>query len=310
MKLVRREVISLKVETTYRTDAVPSPATDSLLVENLSWGIEGLRMVERNPIRPSLAAMKSLYAGSLITVSFDAEIKGSGTVAVAPEIGAAFVGCGMLETVTALTSVGYTPASTDHKSVTIYIYEDGDLMKLVGCVGKIGGNIETGNTGKVSFTFVGHLDTAPSATALPSPSYDSTLPVPLINVPFVVGAYSAEINALSFDDGNNVVTPSSISKADGYGQIRIIGRKFTGSFDPEADLVATKDFLAEFKAGTTVALDTGVIGADAGNKYQITMPVVNYTEFGNGDKDGIRTREIGFEALESTTDDEFSIVFT
>jgi len=308
-KHVRREIIGLKVESIYNNDSVPTAAADAMLVENLSWGLEGLRMVERNPVRPSLAKLASIYAGSLISISFDAEIKGSGTAGTPPEIGAALIGCGMSETIVAITSVDYKCASTGHQSVTIYLWEDGSVYRFTGCLGSVSGSIETGAKGMLSFNFTGHI-AGKSDIAFPIPAYDDTVPPALINVPFSVGGYNAVINALSFDLSNEILTPPSISSPDGYAQIRINGRDVNGSFDPEATTFAVKDFLAELQANTTFSLNCGDAGAVAGNKWKITMPAINYKELSNGDREGLRTREVGFEAREVTTDDEFSLLFT
>ncbi len=308
-KLVKREVLLLKIESTYNTDANPTAANDALLVENLSWSFEGLRMVERNPITGSLAKKKGIYAGSLVSVTFDVELKGSGVAGTAPEVGQALRACGFGETVAVSTSVAYSPVSTGHESATIYYYEDGSLYKITGCRGTVSANLETGSAGKLSFTFTGHL-ASKSDTALVSPTYDSTVPAPLINVPFSVGGYSAVINALAFDVSNEITTPPSLSASDGFGEIRIAGRDVNGSFDPEAQAFATKDFINELQTGASLALSCGVIGSSAGNRIQIDMPAISYRELSPGDRDGIRTYEIGFGAHESTTDDEVTITFT
>jgi len=309
VKLVRREVVLLKVESTYNTDAVPSASVDALLVENLSNGLEGLRMVERAPIDGSIAKKQSVYGGSLYTVSFDVEIKGSGSAGVAPECGQALRACAMGETIVASTSVAYSPVSTAIESATIEYYEDGSLIKLTGCRGTVSGALETGGFGKLSFTFTGHL-LSKTDSALPSPSYDSTLPAPLISVPFTIGGYAAIINNLSFDLGNELTTPASISSADGYSDVIITGRDVNGSFDPEATLVAVQDFLGDLQSSSTKALACGVIGTTAGNRYRIDMPSVSYRELSPGDRDSLRTYEIGYGASEATTDDEITILFT
>ncbi len=309
VKLVRKEVLLLKVESTYGTDSLPAASTDALLVEGLSSGLEGLRMVERAPIDGSIAKKQSVYGGTLYTVSFDVEIKGSGAAGTAPELGQALRACGFGETIVASTSVAYSPVSNGHESATIYYYEDGSLYKLTGCRGTVSGSLETGAFGKLSFTFTGHL-ASKTDSALVSPAYDSTIPAPLISVPFTIGGYAAVINSLAFDMGTELVTPSSISASDGYSDILIAGRDLTGSFDPEATLISDQNFLADLQSSATKALSCGVIGSTAGNRYKIDMPSVSYKEMSPGDRDSIRTYEIGYQATESSGDDEITILFT
>jgi len=306
--LKNREVILAKVESTYNTDSTPA-ATDAVLVEALSWANNGLRMVDRPVMRANIGKVKQVYAGRLVDFTFTAEIKGSGAAGTAPELGALFRACGLDETVVASTSVTYAPVSTAHESVTLYMYRDGKRIILTGCRGNVSFAFETGGLGKASFTMTGHV-AAETDTAMVTPSYDTTVPPALINVPFSIGSYSAVINALNFDLSNTIATPADMSAADGYGAVQITARDVNGSFDPEDNLVATKDWLGIFTGGTNQALDTGVIGSVAGNRYQVTMPVTYFKDVSPADRDGVTTLEIPFGATESSGDDEVSIAFT
>ena len=306
-KLTRREMILAKVETTYNTDATPT-GDDAILVENLSWSHEGARMVERPAIRKSLAQLQQIFAGTLRQMTFDVEIKGSGTAGEAPELGVLLRGCGMAETVDAST-VTYEPASESQESLTIYYYEDGTLYKVTGARGTVSADLTTGATGKLSFTFTGHVDDGTDEPA-PTPSYVDGVPPALINVPFDVSGFSAVISQLQFDLNNTVATPPSISESDGYGEIRITSRDINGSFDPEAELKANQDFIQDWKNGANKVIDTGVIGGTVGNQYQVTFPAAHYREISPGDRDSIRTYSVGFGASEETTDDEFSLIFS
>lgn len=307
--LVNREVITAKVETTYNTDAVPTGADDAVLVESPSWSNEGAKMIERANVKATLGKDQSIFAGSLKSVSFEMEIKGSGTAGSVPEMAALLRGCGLGETIVASTSVTYAPVSTGHESITIYYYSDGLLHKLTGCRGNASINLEAGGAGKVSFSFTGH-NAGVTDTALVSPTYDTTVPAPVINTPFSIGGYSSVINSLSADLANGLSTPTDISSSDGFGEVIITSRDVAGSFDPEQVLKATKDYINEWEAGTLMALSCGVVGSAAGNRYQVTMPAVYYREVGPGDRDGLRTFEVSYGAAESSGDDELSLIFT
>ena len=308
--LTNREVLLLKVETTYGTDSVPVEGTDALLVENLGWSNEGLRMNERPAVRANIGMLQQIFGGQLRAVTFDVELKGSGTAVDAPpEIGAALRGCGFGETINAAVDVTYEPVSTGQESVTIYYFQDGIRYILTGCVGSVSFNLEAGAVGKASFTFTGHLAT-PTDVALASPAYNSTVPPALISVPFSIGGFSAIISALAFDMSNTVGMPADISASDGYGQIRLTARDVNGSYDPEATVIADDNPQLDLQQGNTLVLDTGVIGPTAFNHYQITMPVVYYRDVSPGDREGIRTYDIPFGAVDDTGDDDVTIVFT
>lgn len=307
--LKNREVLLAKAEVTYNTDPVPTAAANAILVENLGWSFVGARMAERPAIRASLGQLKPIYAGSLMQFSFDVEIKGSGAAGTAPEIGVLLQGCAMSETIVASTSVTYKPASTAHKSLTLYFHQDGLLYKLTGARGRVKAMLRVGEVGKLSFEFVGHFS-GPTDVALPTPTYNATVPVPALSAAFSIDSYSAIVTGLEFDLGNNVVTPGDIAKADGYGEIQIVQRKLTGSFDVETVLVAAHNFISKWTGGNAMALASGTVGATAGNRYAVSMPAVTYTEVGKGDKDSISTFDLSFQGAESTTDDEVSIAFT
>jgi hypothetical protein len=266
-------------------------------------------MAERPAVRASLAPHKSLFAGSLLSVTFDAEIKGSGAAGTAPEIGVLLRACGFAETVVAVTSVTYKPASSGHESITLYLYEDGMRYIVTGCRGTVTGSLATGAVGKLSFTFTGHF-TGPADVALATPTYNATVPPVLINVPFAIDSYSAVISKLDFDLGLTLAKPDNIAATDGYGQLQITGRATSGTIDPEATLAATYAWVTKWKSSASYALTTGTVGSTAGNRYTVSMPAVVYSELGNGDRDGILTREIKFMAVESSGDDEISIAFT
>jgi hypothetical protein len=307
--LVNREVILAKLESTYNADPTPAAGSDAVLVESPSWTNEGARMIERANVKATLGKDQSIFAGSLKAVSFEMEIKGSGSAGTPPEMGPLLRGCGLGETIVASTSVTYAPVSTAQESITIYYYADGMLHKLTGCRGNVSFSMEAGGAGKASFSFTGH-NAGVTDAAMVTPSYDSTVPAPVINVPFTIGGYASVINSLSVDLSNGLATPSDMSSSDGFGEVIITARDVNGSFDPEAVLKATKDYINEWEAGTTMALSCGVIGSSAGNRYKVDMPAVYYREVGQGDRDGLRTFDISYGATESTGDDEISLAFT
>ncbi len=307
--LVNRTVILAGIESSYGVDPTLTGA-DAILVENPSWANEGLRMSERPSVRTSIGKLQSIYGGRLMSVTFDVEIKGSGTAGTAPELGVLLRACSMGETVVASTSVTYALVSTGQESITLYFYIDGKRRILTGCHGNVSTALEVGAQGKMSFTFIGHV-AAETDTAIVTPTYNSTVPVAAINASFSIGSYAAVIDALNFDLGNTVAMPPNINAADGYGDIIITARDVSGSFSPEDVLVATNAFEADFLAGNTMALTTGTIGSSAGNRYAITAPAVYYSDTAKGDRDGVATLEqtCGF-AETSATNDEISIAFT
>ena len=313
--LVNREVILAKTEVTYGTDPVPVAAVDAMLVENVAWSNEGLRLNERPAVRASLGKLQQVFGGTMRSITFDVEIKGSGidpsTTATPPEFAPLLRACGMLEAIVASTSVGYTPESdpANHESITIYYYQDGIRYDLLGCRGNVSFNLETGGLGKMSFTFTGHL-VGPADQALVVPTVLSVVPEALLAAVFSIGGFAAIVNAVTLDMSNTLALPPSIAASDGYDEVQVTGRDPNGSYDPEAELVSVENPWADLIADTALALNVGPVGATPGNIYLFTLPAVSYRDLAPGDRDSIRTYDVPFGAAEATIDDEVSLLFT
>jgi len=312
--LTNRDVILIKVESSYNTDAVPVEATDAVLVESPSWADEGLRMVDRPAVSATLDTRQQIYAGALKTVSFDLEMKGAGAVysaSVYPEVDAVLRACGFSSTLNAGAGVEtytYVPVSTAHESATVYYYQDGTRHILTGCRGTVSFNLETGNIGRASVTLTGHF-AATTDTAMASPTYLATVPPAILNGAFAIDGFSGVISALAWDMSNTIATPPDFNAADGYGPVQITKRDVNGSFDPEAVVIATEAFEANFRSGAVAALASGDMGGTQYNQYNVAMPAVYYRSISPGDRDGVRTFDMTFGAAASSGDDEVTIVF-
>jgi hypothetical protein len=101
-----------------------------------------------------------------------------------------------------------------------------------------------------------------------------------------------------------------MNQAEGYGEIQITDRDPNGSFNPEAVLLATEDFWADWEDATEKSISLQ-IGATAGNICTITNAQAVYRELGYGDREGIKTHEIPFTAAGTVAgEDEISIAYT
>lgn len=312
-KLVHREIILAALEATYNTDANPVPATNSVLVQGLSWQKAGLKMAKRPAVRLSIGTLQDIYAGSLHEISFECEIKGSGTAGTAPEIDALLQSCALSSTVVAATSVTYAPVSTptSQKSCTIYYYEDGSLYKVTGCRGTAAFTLKAGDVAKVKFTMTGHFESM-TDVAMVTPVYQSTVPPACLNVPITLGAYSPVLDNFTLDLKNKVDHIESVTAVDGYGPVLVVERDVSGSMDPEADIVANYPAHADLLAGTTIAVSGVTLGSVAGNKAAFSMPACYIKSIKPAAKNGIRTYTLDYAAVESggVFDNEFSLAFT
>ena len=313
---VSNEVILLKTETTYGTDPTPVANTNALLVRDINFAPDGLRMNERGAIRGSTGKLQKVYGGHMATISFRCEVKGSGTAGTAPEIGPALEACGMDETIVAVTSVTYQPhsgTSTAHESATIYYYEGGrKLHILTGCRGNVELTLEAGGILWANFTFKGH-HTQPTDASQPAPTYNSTVPRAALSMAVSLNGVTAIIARQWSFNLNNVLTASpSLAASDGYGPVVIDDRDVKGEILIESELDSVLDLDSLLVAGTRFAFASGTLGSVAGNRVALSTPASStYIEdFSLDAVNGIRGRRVPLAVDDSTADQEISLAFT
>lgn len=305
--LVRREAILLKHETTYKTEAVPD-ITDAIFADKVQWNNEP-KMLDRSGPKETLGKRQQSFGGRIASISFSAEIKGSGTRGTPPEIGAALIACGMKEAVVAATSVTYTPDTTLIPSCTIYYFQDGKLKKLLGARGQVTFEATAQDFARANFTFTGH-PTIETDIAIATPTYDDLTPPQFVGAQFTLGGVSLELSKFMVDLGNEISKPLSVNSTTGIGEIRINSRDVKGTIDPESVLNTVKNFYSDFHLGTVGILTTGTVGSIAGNRWSITGPKAYIRNLKEGDRESIRITEIDLGFAETTGDDEIGLIFT
>jgi hypothetical protein len=310
---ISNEVLLAKTETTYGTDSVPVVGTNAILIRNAQLSSEGLRMPARGAIRASIGQLQTPYGGQLKRLTFECEVKGSGTAGTAPEIGPLLEACGLEETVVAVTSVTYTPESAAHESVTMYYFEGGRKRHiLTGCRGTVTFRLEAGGLLIAAFDFVGH-HSEPTDQSLPSPTYNSTVPRTALGMAVAINGVTA-IVAKSWEWAlNNVIAqPPSMSATDGYGEIIITSRDVKGSILIESELDSVIDIDALLSGMTRFAFASGTLGSTAGNRVAVTTPSSStYVADSNAQEaDGLRLRNVMLAVDDSTPNAELSIAFT
>ncbi len=305
--LTSRYVLLAKTEGTYDTDPTPTVVADAVIVENLAltWPNE---VIDPPTVGASLSRRKPIQGRKYGQLTFDVELKGSGTAGTAADWGPLIEACGFNEVIVGATSATYEPESGAMESVTIYAYRDGLLYKFTGCRGNVVFNFTAGQRPMMNFTMSGHcLDVIDAALA--SPTVDSTLPEVVVNATFTMGGYAGIISTLSVDMQNDVQMTDSVNAASGYAQAAIVARDPLGSFNPEATLVATQDWWSLWEDGTQEALSI-VIGATAGNIATFTAPKCTHRSLAEVDRNKILAYEIPFTCAVNSADDEVSLAMT
>lgn len=307
--LSKKSILLAKLETTYGTD--PTPTTTDV-VEAIDANIkENYEAVERNVQLKTLSNTYSLAGAKFAEVTFKVELKGSGSVALAPRLGPLLNACGLAATVNSGTSVSYAPTSTSFSSVTIYLYKDGRLHNVNGCRGTFKLVMEAGKQAMLEFSMKG-LWVTPSNAALPSITYETTVPAICKGTAFSFNSKTTLVaSKMELDMANTIAQRDSMTATNAIAGFEITGRKPVLSFDIEATIETSYTFRADALA--TMRAVSYVVGSSSGNIVTVTVPKFNITGIEYSDKDGVMIESLTGEATTNaaaTGDDELTIVFT
>jgi hypothetical protein len=185
---------------------------------------------------------------------------------------------------------------TDHPSGTLYLYEDGTLRKFVGCRGTItdwGG--DTARPGFMTFRLTGvYLGKTDAAIPDVNPPLHSA---PILaqgpgglNPAFLINRLGLPIQNWSITEGGTQENPEDPNTDFGFGPTQLGAREPTLKCNPLATLVATRDVLAEIAAFSQYP---GVLraGAAAGNRWALTLPVLQPVQSDPGTRGQLRSEE-------------------
>lgn len=311
MPLLRqRSIILAKEETTEGVDAVPTPAANALLAFDVQVNPIGEKLT-RDPVRETLSPASILIGSRHYEVTFQTEVYHSGTADVASRLGALFKACGMSETVTALSDVTYKPASSGHKSVTIYVYRDGLVHKILGCRGTWELIAQAGHPARINWRFLGKYQ-EPLDEALPAPTLEAnalTPPKALAAALTFNGLTNFVVQQLQIVLGNALAVRPDINDPHGVAGIVVTNRAGAGSFNPEAVLKAAYNFWQDWVNSTLRQLSAQV-GASAGNTLLVTCPKLAVDQIREAERDGVLVFEIPFSLAFNAGDDEVSLKFS
>ena len=281
-----RTLVALKKETTYGTDADPA-GSNCFVVKSTELTPMAGNSASRDIIRAFFGASEQIQIDAYAQVTFEVELQSSGAAGTAPAFSEALLCAGFAETVTASTSVAYSPVSTGFDSCTIAYNKDGVLQKLTGARGTFSLNLARGALPSISFTFWG-IYNAPTDTALLTPDY-SGFKKPIgansVNTPTVsLLSQAVTMESLSIDLANNLVHRDL---PGGSSSIHLTQRAASGSMVFEATSVATKNWVNLVRTNASSGALQVIHGIDAGYICQIDAPNVSLGAPTYSSSDGI-----------------------
>jgi len=320
--LTRRSVVLAKIESNYGTDASPGTA-DAILCTAPSVTPAG-DLLTRDFVRSSISPYPHVIGAKTVEVTFDTEIKGSGTNSststsdIIPEIGVLLRACGLSETVTYSSTSGtpatfsdltaaYQPVSTNFESATIYVYFDGVLHKVVGCRGTAVFTLDAGAFPRISWTFRGLYQDVVDASMVTG-EYDDTQPPIVESLGLKLDSYSPKVQSITIDLANTLTEIRDVNESEAMREITITNRDTNGRINPEMELVATYDFFGIWKNATKKSLSC-TIGSTGGNKIIISCPTIQENSLAYADRDGIRALDIPIKLASESGDNEITIKF-
>jgi len=304
--LIRRKQIAAAIEDNEGVAQALAAAQAKFLAYDPKMSFD-IPPFKRNPVRATLSRMQSVMGVQPAKITFGLELRGSGSIGVAPAWGILLRACGFGETANPPNDVTYVPASSSIPSLTIACYHDGVIKKMVGCRGTVKFVHKVGEPVMMEFEFTGVYHSWTDGALLSGIVHETTVPPKFQNASLLMHGYATILSALEFDMVNTVSLRDDANSSGGLLSAVIVERSPVGTFDPEAVLIATHDFMGRLIVGTLAAF-TETIGSVAGNKFVITAPKVQYVKVDPSERDGIATNDIAFEMSLNSGDDEFSIV--
>jgi len=269
-----------------------------------------IEMHARNPLRATLSQLKSLAGKRSGKASFQIELVGTASAGSAVFFADAIKACGVGETLVAETSATYKPASSSISSVTVGRYVDGKRNRIWGARGNAKLVLEVGRPGIFTLDFQGaDFDDADAALLSDGVVHQSVTPPVLLSASLSIDSYSALIEKVEIDFGNVLSLRPDANAGSGHKSCVITDRKPMLRFDPEAVLVATEDFLGNWRSGAEMAF-TATLGSDAGNTIAVTAPKVQYQGLRETVKNGLLVYDVEALLAMSSGDDEWQIAIT
>jgi hypothetical protein len=300
--LARKTVIAAKAEGT------PGTAETLTAAEAVFFAyVEPGAFTENIPIldRPSMSGGQhaAAHGGRQGSITFEVDLAGKGASGVPSWASVLLPACGGSLAV-ATYSFGYTVAP-----ITLALYIDGMVRKLIGAVGTFAINLTAGQPGRVRFTFVGKIAADADATLL-APTYESVQPPRWASNAYTIGAVAVKASTLTVDLGAATKMLEDPADAAGFSYGAVTDIRPTAQTDPEAVVVATKDWYMILTGVTTSALSCAV-GTAANNTITIagTVQVVGAN---TGSRDNVVTRnlDLRFVWTGQTSTSPFTIAFT
>lgn len=301
MPTVFERLLLAKIETTKGVDSVPVVGANAVRIKTGKITVTQESLM-RDVVKQTMGPLPHLVGKQIFQLEIEVEVKSSGTLGTAPELGVLMRGCGLNETIVAVTSVAYDPLTSAHKSLSMYWYEDGLRYVMLGAVGKCSFDAQIGAVPMLKFTFMAPY-VAPTVVAAPAGAvYQSAAPLVMNNTDVINDGSPIKVGAFSLEDGNDVQHHYTTAQSEFTIANRLPKLKLT------KDSVGTAAEWTALNAGTNAAL-SATFGTVAANRLVVTAPVARRESVSNASRSDRTTLEVSYGLYESVGDDAFKLFF-
>lgn len=239
--LTRKRTVLAKSESTYGVDASPTGSANAMLVKNLNINPVQAELVSRDLIRPYLGNSEQLLAQTYVTVDFEVEFVGSGTVGLAPAYEPLLKACGFTPASTTTPISIIRSGSIATASLTAHGYAVGDKVVISGATETEYNGTQT-ITGVTTNAFDFSVSGTPATPATGSPVVHSAVVYSPISTAFQSCTIYYNV------DGVQHVLKGCFGNFEislAVKQIPVFKFTMTGLYVPPADVVAPSvDFSA------------------------------------------------------------------
>lgn len=186
--------------------------------------------------------------------------------------------------------------ATDQPSATIYIYEDGILLKFVGCRGITNLDGRSARPGFGGFQFTG-VYAGKSDVAMPTNLVVASHSAPVlvqgagVSPAVLMNRKPMAISTWSLDAGSQLEVPENPNTPYGFDSGQIVDRTPLLKIDPYATIVANRDTITDIGNGVTM---TAVIrhGSQSGNRWALVAPLAQPVTADPGTRGKLRSEDI------------------
>lgn len=196
-------------------------------------------------------------------------------------------------------------------SVTIWVYEEDILQKIVGCKGDVSFDWTSGNFGIASFRMIGQY-AKPSDSTFPTEWTDAGDELLMaMGGTFAWGTEAPVIESLKFGLNNTVNVLPSLADTHGVGSVQIVDRAPELTFNPETTKASDIDVFTAYEAVTQTAISYSMTNGTV--TCALSVPYAEIKTINEVDRNGVQAYEIPCNCARSSGsvgDDEMYLQFS